>query len=91
VYQGPSANAATFSGFVNAQDANVVRLTRVQGTPITGGPLKGVSTNPTGRAVVVTKNPEFQPYTGDMLYVDNIVKTQRTDGQAESIKFVVRF
>jgi hypothetical protein len=26
-----------------------------------------------------------------MLYVDNIVKTQRTDGQAESIKFVVRF
>jgi hypothetical protein len=91
VYQGPSANTATFSGFVNAQDANVVRLTRVQGTPITGGPLKGVSTNPTGRAVVVTKNPEFQPYTGDMLYVDNIVKTQRTDGQAESIKFVVRF
>jgi hypothetical protein len=91
VYQGPSANTATFSGFVNAQDANVVRLTRVQGTPVTGGPLKGVSTNPTGRAVVVTKNPEFQPYTGDMLYVDNIVKTQRTDGQAESIKFVVRF
>jgi hypothetical protein len=91
VYQGPSANAATFSGFVNAQDANEVRLTRVQGAPITGGPLKGVSTNPTGRAVVVTKNPEFEPYTGDMLYVDNIVKTQRTDGQAESIKFVVRF
>ena len=91
VYQGPSANTATFSGFVNAQDANVVRLTRVKGAPITGGPLKGVSTNPTGRAVVVTKNPEFQPYTGDMLYVDNIVKTQRTDGQAESIKFVVRF
>ena len=91
VYQGPSANTATFSGYVNAQDANVVRLTRVKGAPITGGPLKGVSTNPTGRAVVVTKNPEFEPYTGDMLYVDNIVKTQRTDGQAESIKFVVRF
>jgi hypothetical protein len=91
VYQGPSANAATFSGFVNAQAANLVRLTRVKGTPVIGGPLKGVSTNPTGRAVVVVKNPEFQPYTGDVLYVDNIIKTQRTDGQAESIKFVVRF
>jgi hypothetical protein len=91
VFQGPSANAATFSGYVNAQTANVVRLTRVKGTPTIGGPLKGVSTNPTGRAVVVVKNPEFQPYTGDVLYVDNIIKTQRTDGQAESIKFVVRF
>lgn len=91
VYQGATANTATFSGYVNAQTANVVRLTRVKGTPIIGGPLKGVSTNPTGRAVVVVKNPEFQPYTGDILYVDNIIKTQRTDGQAESIKFVVRF
>lgn len=91
VYQGSTANTATFSGYVNAQSANEVRLTRVKGTPITGGPLKGVSTNPTGRAVVVVKQPEFQPYTGDILYVDNIIKTQRTDGQAESIKFVVRF
>jgi len=91
VYQGASANTATFSGFVNAQQANLVRLTRVKGTPTIGGPLKGVSTNPTGRAVVVVKNPEFQPYTGDILYVDNIIKTQRIDGQAESIKFVVRF
>jgi hypothetical protein len=91
VYQGESANTASFSGFVNAQQANSVRLTRVKGTPLIGGALKGVSTNPTGRAVVVVKNPEFQPYTGDILYVDNIIKTQRTDGQAESIKFVVRF
>jgi hypothetical protein len=91
VYQGESANTASFSGFVNAQQANLVRLTRVKGTPIIGGALKGVSTNPTGRAVVVVKNPEFEPYTGDILYVDNIIKTQRTDGQAESIKFVVRF
>jgi hypothetical protein len=52
---------------------------------------KGVSTNPTGRAVVVVKNPEFEPYTGDVLYVENIARTERTDGQAENIKFVVRF
>ena len=91
VYQGTSANTATFSGYVNDQSSNLVRLSRVVGSPTIGGPLKGVSTNPTGRAVVVVKDPEFQPYTGDVLYVDNITKTQRTDGQAESLKFVVKF
>ena len=91
VFQGPSATAATFSGFVNNQDANIVRLSKVTGSPSVGVPLKGVSTNPTGRAVVSIDNPEFEPYTGDILYVNNITKTQRTDGQAESIKFVVRF
>jgi hypothetical protein len=91
VYQGETANTATFSGFVNAQSANVVRLTRVRGTPVVGGALKGLSTNPTGRAVVIARNPEFQPYTGDVMYVENITKVERTDGQAESIKFVVRF
>lgn len=91
VYQGPSASAATFSGYVNNQDSNIVRLSKVVGTPTVGVPLKGISTNPTGRAVVVVDNPEFEPYTGDILYVNNITKTQRTEGQAESIKFVVRF
>lgn len=91
VYQGTTANTATFSGFVNAQEANLVRLTRTKGTPVIGIPLKGTSTNPVGRAVVIIKNPEFQPYTGDILYVENIARTERTDGQAENIKFVVRF
>jgi hypothetical protein len=91
VYQGTTANTATFSGFVNAQEANLVRLTRVRGTPVIGGPLKGTTSNPTGRAVVVVDNPEFEPYTGDILYVENVARTERTDGQAENIKFVVRF
>jgi hypothetical protein len=91
VYQGLTANTATFSGFVNSQDSNIVRLTRVNGTPVIGGPLKGTTSNPTGRAVVVVKNPEFEPYTGDILYVENVARTERTDGQAENIKFVVRF
>jgi len=91
VYQGESPDSATFSGFVNAQAANIVRLTRVKGIPVVGGPLKGLSTNSTGRAVVIVRNPEFEPYTGDVLYVENINSVERTDGQAENIKFVVRF
>jgi hypothetical protein len=91
VYQGSSVDTASFSGFVNSFTSNEVRLTRISGRPQIGLPLKGVSSNPTGRTIVSFTNPEFQPYTGDILFVDNITKTQRIDGQAESLKFVVKF
>lgn len=91
VYQGPSANAATFSGYVHAYTTNEVRLTRAKGTISIGSPLKGAETNPSGRTVVAISYPEFEPYTGDVLYTENITKTQRIDGQAENLKFVVRF
>jgi len=91
VYQGASANTSTFSGYVNSFTNNLVRLTGVRGTLEIGASLKGISSNPEGRTVVNVTNPEFQPYSGDILFVDNITKTQRTDGQAESLKFVVKF
>ena len=91
VYQGNSASSATFSGYVNDYTSNEVRLTRVRGQAQVGGLLFGTNTNLGGRRVISQKNPEFQPYTGDILYVDNVVKTERTDGQAENLKFVVRF
>ena len=90
VYQGEETNP-TFSGYLHAFTTNVVRLTKVQGTASVGQPLKGTVTNTSGRTVVNVVNPEYQPYTGDILYNENIVKTQRTDGQAENIKFVIRF
>jgi len=91
VYQGPSVADSTFSGYVHDYTTNIVRLTKVRGTISVGSPLKGVSSNPSGRTVVTYSNPEFQPFTGDILYAENIVKVERTDGQAENIKFVVRF
>lgn len=91
VYQGSSTSSTTFSGYVNAQDSNEVRLTNVKGSIAIGAPLKGNTTNPTGRIVVSKTNPEFEPYAGDILYVENIIKKQRTDGQAENLKFVISF
>jgi hypothetical protein len=91
VYQGPSANAASFSGYINDYTTNEVRLTRVRGTAQVGAPLIGANTNPSGRRVIAQKNPEFQPYTGDIMHVENIVRTERTEGQAEVLKFVVKF
>jgi hypothetical protein len=90
VFQGTSGNP-TFSGYVNNQGLNEVNLTKVKGTIAIGSPLKGTETNPSGRTVVTLTNPEFQPYTGDILFVENVPKIQRTEGQAENLKFVVRF
>ena len=90
VYQGVSANNAYFYGFVNSQSSNEVRLTKVRGTVSVGGLLIGANSGIT-RTVVKKFNPEFQPYTGDILYVENTQKIQRADGQAENVKFVIRF
>ena len=90
VYQGVSANNAFFYGFVNAQSSNEVRLTKVHGTVSVGGLLIGANSGIT-RTVVRKFDPEFQPYTGDILYVENTQKIQRADGQAENVKFVIRF
>ena len=91
VYQGTSASATSFSGYVNDYTTNEVRLTRVRGSVQVGAPLIGANTNPSGRRVIAQIDPEFEPYTGDVMHVENIVKTERTEGQAEVLKFVVRF
>jgi hypothetical protein len=90
VYQGGSANNAYFYGFVNSQTSNEVRLTKVHGTVSVGGLLIGANSGVT-RTVVKKFDPEFEPYTGDILYVENTQKIQRADGQAENVKFVIRF
>jgi hypothetical protein len=90
VYQG-SFSSPTFSGYVESFTSTTVNLTNVRGTIALGSVLKGTVTNPTGRTVSEINYPEFEKYTGDVLYNENIVAVQRTSGQAENIKFVVRF
>ena len=90
VYQGGAANNAYFYGFVNSQTSNEVRLIKVRGDVAVGGLLIGATSGVT-RTVVKRNDPEFEPYTGDIEYVENVTKIQRADGQAENIKFVIRF
>lgn len=90
VYQGSSNTNPTFSGFVHAQGSNVVRLTNVKGIPLIGSLLKGENSG-SSRAIVSMKYPKFEPYTGDVLFVQNALKTERSEGQAENIKFVIKF
>ena len=90
VYQGPISNP-TFSGYVNTQTSSTINLTNIRGSISIGTVLKGVTTNPTGRTVFSINYPEFESYTGDIQYAENFIKIERNDGQAENIKFIVKF
>jgi hypothetical protein len=89
VYQG-DINNPSYSGYINAKSGNTVRLTNIIGIPSIGLRLFGAS-SAVGRTLVATYTPEFEPNTGDIMYIDNIIKTERSDGQSENIKFVVKF
>ena len=65
-------------------------MTNTQGTFVVGASLTG-TTSGVSRTIVSQINPEFEPYSGDILYVENAAKTDRADGQAENIKFVIQF
>ena len=90
VYQGTSSTNATAYGFINAQSTNEVRLIKVIGTFSTGLPLVG-ATSGVSRTVTGITNPELKPYSGDLLFIKNAVKTDRADGQAENIKLTISF
>ena len=90
VYQGAQNTSATFSGIVHAQNSsnNTVRLTNVVGTVAIGALLKG---NTVSRAVSDITYPFFEPYSGEILFVQNAAKVDRYDGQAENIKIIINF
>jgi hypothetical protein len=90
VYQGTSPATASAYGFVVDQSSNVIKLTNVKGSFSTGSSLVG-ATSGTSRLIIGSGTPEFQPYSGDILYTENTVKTTRADGQAENIRLIVRF
>jgi hypothetical protein len=75
VYQGTSANNAAAYGYVYSQTINGVRLTKVQGTFSVGLALIGANSG-ISRTVVAVSNPEFEPYSGDILYVENATKNR---------------
>jgi hypothetical protein len=77
-------------GFINAQTTNGVRITKVKGIFVTGLSLIGFSSG-SSRTVTAVSQPEFEPYTGDIMYTENITKLDRADGQAENIKLIVSF
>jgi hypothetical protein len=88
VYQGDVSNP-TFLGYVVNQDSKIVKLNNVFKTPTTGL-LIGLNSNKRN-SVVEIKNPDLKPYYGNILFARNILKVQRSIGQAEEVKLIFQF
>jgi hypothetical protein len=89
VYQG-TIDKPNFYGFVVDQTLETVKLTEVVGNFNQGGILSG-ETSGVNRPAISIKNPDLKPYAGDVLFAENIIKVERSEGQAEEVKLVFKF
>lgn len=91
VYQGRSLANATFKGLVVEWDYanNSLKLSNVFGTP-TSDLITG-NTTTTTRYVSSVLEPDMQPYSGKLLYIDHIVPIERSIDQNEEFKIVLSF
>jgi hypothetical protein len=91
VFQGASLSAASFKGRVVSWNSaqNLLNLIDVSGTLTTDG-LTG-DTSKASRLVLDSIDKAFTPYTGTLLYINNIAPIQRATDQTEDFKIVVSF
>ncbi len=90
VYQGDSIANSTFLGNVTDVFTNAIRCSNRTGTPIPGDLLIG-DTSGVSRTVVDFSNPDLAEESGDLVYTENRVPVERSDGQAEFVKIVLNF
>jgi hypothetical protein len=90
VYQGSDPTNSKAYGFVVDQDANIIKISNKYGSFDVGAILTGANSG-TQQIISSSGNPELEPYTGDIIYAENVTKIDREEGQAENIKLIVRF
>lgn len=91
VYQGSTLSQFTFKGTVTEWDSsnNIIKLSRTEGTP--SSQLLTGANSTASRYVSFVRYPEMQPYSGEILYIDNIAAIQRAYDQTEDFKIVLNF
>lgn len=91
VIQGGAEAIATFSGRVLDWDSanNVLRLTEIGGSPSSAA-LTGLVSG-TSRFVIGISNYDLSPYSGTIIYMDNIAPIQRDPAQDENIQIVFAY
>jgi hypothetical protein len=89
VYQG-DINNPSFIGYVVQQQSNIVKINNTYRQPIISLSLIGSQSN-VNNIVSAIKNPDFEKYTGDILFARNILKVQRSIAQSEQVKLVFQF
>ena len=92
VYQGPSANAATFIGTVLSFDngTNQIKVINTLGTVILNASIFGQSSS-TARTLLQATDPDIIVSTGSINYIGNITGVQRSIDGIEQFKFVLNY
>jgi len=90
VYQGLFPNT-TFTGTVVAWNgSNQLKLANTTGSVI-ASTLIGLTSGATGTVSIPITVPEVAPYSGQLLYIDNIKPIIRSSDQIEDFKIVLKF
>lgn len=88
VYQGPNVDTGSFSGLVVEWDSanSYLKLAKTEGTP-QAATITGANSATSG-FVSSIDYPDIQPYSGDVIYLNNIVALERDPDQIEEFKIV---
>lgn len=91
VYQGTDLANATFKGVVAEWDSgnSLIKLTNTEGSP-TATLLVG-SNSAASKYMNSVTYPDLEPYSGYILYKDNIESISRNESQSEDFKIVLSF
>jgi hypothetical protein len=91
VYQGSSLNSSFFKGTVVHWDSsnNLIKLCDTEGTPDTE--LLIGETSAAARFVDSVTVPDLERYSGQLLYIDNVLPIERAEDQTEDFKIVLKF
>lgn len=91
VYQGASLEESSFRGKVVSWDSdlNILELIDISGN-LTTDPITG-DTSRSSRYVESVVERDLQPYSGSLLYMNNISPIQRSTDQTEDFKIVISF
>lgn len=91
VFQGTSLSAATFSGRVAYWDNgnNTLYLTETDGVP-SAAALFGANSG-TSRFLISTTDKDLKPFSGQLMYIENITSLVRSSDQSEDIKIILQF
>lgn len=92
IYQGTNLAEATFSARVLSFDVetNVIHLINTVGTPVYNAPVFSTLTG-TVRTLLSVSLPDFQPFSGYMVYIENRAGIQRSSDGIEQFRFVLGY
>jgi hypothetical protein len=92
LYQGSSLATATFTATVLSfnSPSSIISIINISGSPTLNAPIFGNSSG-TVRTLLSVSTPDFIPFSGKIIYVENRSGVQRSSDGIEQVKFVLGY